>query len=48
MTDWSEALLIGGAGFATVLVVLFVLALVVWLVGAVVRRLHGRDGKHEG
>ncbi len=47
MTDWAQAGIIGGAGFATVLVVLFVLAVVVWLVGVAVRRLQRPGGKHE-
>ena len=38
MTDWARAGFIGGVGFATVFVVLILLAVVVWLVGMVVRR----------
>ena len=38
MTDWAQAGFIGGVGFATVFVVLVLLAVVVWLMGVVVRR----------
>lgn len=38
MTDWPSAGLVGGVGFATVFVVLAVLATVVYVLGLAIRR----------
>ncbi|HJX03866.1 MAG TPA: OadG family transporter subunit [Dehalococcoidia bacterium] len=35
MVDWMEALKVGGIGFATVMVVLVLLSLVLWLVSLI-------------
>ena len=43
MTDWGQAGLIGGVGFATVVVVLSLLALAIWAVGMVLKRLPGSE-----
>ena len=41
MADWSEAGKIGGIGFATVIVVLSILALAIWILGLVAKRFMG-------
>lgn len=44
---WAEAFRIGGVGFGLVFGVLIVLALAIWLVGLVLRRIGGGEGKTE-
>ena len=48
MEKWAQAGFIGGVGFATVFVVLAVLAVVVWLVGIAARRLQERNQEPRG
>jgi hypothetical protein len=42
MVDWMEALKVGGIGFATVMVVLGLLSLVLWLASLILYKTIGR------
>ena len=45
MIDWSQATQIAGIGFATVLAVLVILAVVLWIVGKVFHKIVASDGE---
>lgn len=44
-TDWGAAGLLAGRGFATVFLVLVILAVVTWLIGFVFQRIKRRQEK---
>jgi Na+-transporting methylmalonyl-CoA/oxaloacetate decarboxylase gamma subunit len=48
MTDWGQAGFTGGVGFATVFVVLSVLALVVWATGLILSKMANRQTTKKG
>ena len=43
MADWAEVGKVGGVGFATVIVVLSVLAMTLWVLGLVLKHIPGSD-----
>jgi Na+-transporting methylmalonyl-CoA/oxaloacetate decarboxylase gamma subunit len=45
MTDWGQALQVGGTGFLTVFIVLGILSLVIWMVSMVMNKLINRPKK---
>jgi Na+-transporting methylmalonyl-CoA/oxaloacetate decarboxylase gamma subunit len=44
---WAQAWEIGGIGFGMVFAVLIILALTIWLIGLIIRRIEGRSNKAE-
>jgi len=46
--DWGEALKIGLGGFAITILVLAILALIAWGIGAIVRRTATKQGEEGG
>ena len=46
--DWGEALKIGIGGFAITILVLAILALIAWGIGAIVRRTATKQGEEGG
>ena len=42
--NWGEAWQIGGIGFGMVFVVLAILAVAIWLIGLVIRKIDSRHG----
>ena len=47
MTDWAEAGKVGATGFVTVVVVLSILALALWILGFVTKKLTERSKQEE-
>lgn len=45
--DWGQALEIGGLGFGLVFIVLIILALVMWAMGALIRKYGPKDDNDE-
>lgn len=45
---WAEAFKIGGVGFGLVFAVLIILAVAIWLVGLVLRRIGASEAEAEG
>ncbi len=45
--DWGFAGQVGGVGFGLVFAVLIILAIAVWLVGLVLRKIGGDEGEAE-
>ena len=43
--DWGEAWKVSGMGFGLVFIVLAILAIAVWLIGVVLRRIDGSGGE---
>lgn len=43
--DWAQAWQIGGIGFGLVFAVLAILAVAIWLIGLVLRRMDGGGGE---
>ena len=48
LTDWGEAIKVAGGGFGTTFLILLILALTTWVVGAILLRITDRDKKEEG